>query len=909
MTLATRHPHRARRSLVAIFVTLVASVAPAQAQEVDGAQRSVRPGETQGLRTRRGQAVGSIETRYASTLLLPKSAEPVALHGRWNVIASADGRTLLTYGDPLFRHVRNELTLAIHRDGERRYALERPWLPGSRCDMDERGVTAIVGASQGADAEARLISPDGREVFRRTLASGFAHRSVTVSGDAILTHRVDSGGRTGQSSVVRIDAEGEHELCRMTVPCELIVLEDLFLLREGEALQLHDLDSGHVRWRVPVGLGASGLQSWRAIPERDAVVALSRALLRPGERAGPTQLVVLSLNTGAVRSVHDVPGTATHLEDPSAYLGWDGTTLTVERGDARAAFAWANRLGPPLPLQLASTTTPPTLSAATQLTATPLAPQTPIIPRLREPVWPLASGDRDVMIDFGTIHLLSWLQGFEYSHKGVDLNGRQSNGQLGDQVVAMRSGTIVDFETAPIPLDSYVIVEVPLSGGGSEWDAYLHTLPGPLLAGAPVTAGTPLGVVSLGGCWSDRLSHHLHIARMNNWQLMWGQGETTPYDHMIDPLGMFTAPGDTDPFQRLPRLADVDSEPGDFRVVDAANPRGPGMAFAWGSVDLVCEIADSKSSILGWGQGLYALGYWIEALTPGGADVRSASSPYALCRMDDHWYDGYVIPHHLVSIDHSIDQGGSQLCWDMAFSYFLTHATSDTGLAVDVDFDQHWGTDASLASQAPNGSDNGSFAAREIQEARFVDGTYRVHCLLEDRIHQVDEARDVTVDNFRPYLRRVQIVGSSTIERYDAEWSWDAAAGVLRMTPLDLVAETVDFDEDEDITISLTFSEPVVTPSIGIVPPLASGFVPALTEVPGSGGTQWTGVVPRAQTSAAADPGLHRLAIRCVDTNDTPIIATSSPAPRPAFFGKRTSAAPIVDATSLDVLHRFGIRP
>jgi hypothetical protein len=498
----------------------------------------------------------------------------------------------------------------------------------------------------------------------------------------------------------------------------------------------------------------------------------------------------------------------------------------------------------------------------------------------------MANGDHDVLHSFQNPFSFSF-----YFHEGVDLRG-----SLVD-VVAVRSGTVRYVNQNDS--GGNLLVEVQ-TANGVECDSYLHVIFDPWVAGDPIDAGDRVGVVN-DNYFSTLLHDHVHVNRFDGYA--GGNGYVTGRTNMLHPLALFPGAAERDP-QLLQAGPDDANEDGSVFRVTPNNQLTTALPYAYKAVELLLEADDRLSSTLYWNQGLVGVGYWVDSLAAGD-DVASAAQPYRLVRFDDAWRSSHANCDSLVSTamatgsaSFNVVFGPDNTGWTMLATYRLTKTSGFQGLGGQVSGMQSWVTDARTGTGSANGT--GGSTAREIQEARFVDGRYRVHALTEDLGGELDTAFDVVVDNFRPYLRSFRLLDAGLTELYRAEWTFDAGASQLVLargfsTPLDYELALGD-----TAVLELEFSEPMASATLAEITP-ALGPLPVLTSSQGPDErTIWSATLTITQLPARHH--LPRLFVSGTDLAGTTLYPFASGAPLTAPFNKRANATPITDPTE-DRLH------
>ena len=121
-----------------------------------------------------------------------------------------------------------------------------------------------------------------------------------------------------------------------------------------------------------------------------------------------------------------------------------------------------------------------------------------------------------------------------------------------------------------------------------------------------------------------------------------------------------------------------------------------------------------------------------------------------------------------------------------------------------------------------------------------------------------DHAKDVFVDNFRPYVKGVEIKSGANVV-YSATWNWTGSQ--LELVPSDPDdGITWKVSDEEDIAIEITTSEPMESLDITAIDPL--GWAPSAPQSVNTDKTVWTFVIPEAQFgTGGANAGKHVISI------------------------------------------------
>ncbi|MCO6478665.1 MAG: peptidoglycan DD-metalloendopeptidase family protein, partial [Phaeodactylibacter sp.] len=467
---------------------------------------------------------------------------------------------------------------------------------------------------------------------------------------------------------------------------------------------------------------------------------------------------------------------------------------------------------------------------------------TPSYPMIRKQLWPVHDGDHDILHSFGTpLDFNSTAGRRQYLHEGVDISAS------GKRVDAAQGGVVGAVNNPP-----------NINGGGLQIDVdwgppanneritYQHTVTDPAWnVGDTIAAGDDIGNVNTTFFGIATEANHVHWGTQNRNILL-----------------RYTAAADRDPNVSNPVVADINNDGEDFIVVDAAandhsNPRNP----AWGEVDFLVDAYDDMAANLNLMVNPHQLGYWIQSGVPGGENVRSAADPYSLVEFDfflpgpeanqfpQNAFVYWGLPADLQGVN----------TWQSCLTWILTNTRGADGAQANIDAGQFWKTDARIGAGAePNGSD--ADKARENQEARFPDGMYYVHILLNDFVNNGDFVRPVLVDNSRPYVKKVSVYSGLGLVSRD-EWIWDGTTGQLEIHPAAFEdASTFPAERTQDITIEIEFSEPMQTAAITSLTPksagtAALGVTPTLTSTqPENSRAVWKGVISNLDI---ADDGSH----------------------------------------------------
>ncbi len=531
----------------------------------------------------------------------------------------------------------------------------------------------------------------------------------------------------------------------------------------------------------------------------------------------------------------------------------------------------------------------------------PLAP-TAVTAQDDDPVWPIADGSTNVMTGFQSPEAT-----LRYFHEGLDL------GSTRQEVVAMRSGVVSFHESRFVGGTMVVQVQV---GDRIDADLYAHVLLDPWNVGDAIEAGDTIGVISDTYFDNPRfgpLADHVHLTRYRDYTGGTGIILRPPLPNILHPLDIFARPRYRDP-QLSPAEPEDGNNDGWVFAISRSGAKYNFITNAFGSVDLLVEATDRQSQTLVYNQCIVGIGYWIESLC-GGDHVRGPEAPYRLMRINEEWrpsvYDADALLPSIVLTRgrYILSQGSTVTGFPQLGTYIVTNTRGTTGRASEVDAEQYWRTDARVGTGTePNGK--GAMLALDIHEARFPDGRYRVHALVEDLIAETDTAFDLLVDNFRPYVEAVRVQRHDTREvLYDGRWHFDETDRLLRFRersiPGPVSISRPDGSEGDGVLIEIEFSEEMSDAAIVAIEP-AIGFVPVLTPKRGNA-RRWSGRIPRAALGPVNDQTRYQLQISGADLAGTTLFPLGTSSDKVLPIGKRSSANPTNNAT-LDTVHAVPLR-
>lgn len=495
--------------------------------------------------------------------------------------------------------------------------------------------------------------------------------------------------------------------------------------------------------------------------------------------------------------------------------------------------------------------------------------------------WPINNGSHNILYTHAQPITSG---GNDYFHGGTDISG------AGIRVDVARGGIVTAINNYA---GGTLEMDVDYGVDGIYQDMYLHTDIDPVLnATDNLVVGTQVGTIST--TYFDHTDkHHVH------WGLRWHN------------LAKFTNPADQDPNTTSPVVADTNGDGDDFIVVNAAandhtNPREP----AWGEVDFLVDAFDDMTPDNNNRAAPLVTGYWIQAGVPGGENVRNSTDYYRLLNFDMERtsYSGATGKEDDVFYDAlPADLQGANI-WGVYLTWIPTNAGGTDGTLANVDGNQFWKTDARKATGTePNGSD--ASKARENQEARFSDGTYFVHIMLEDFVNTSDTVRSVLVDNSRPYIKRVTVYSGLRIV-YQAQWVWDSGTAQLNIQPVTFdAAAAFTALRTQDITIEVEFSEPMQSATITSITPL--GGTPTLTSTqPAHARTIWKGLISNLDIADdGSDDGTHMITFDGNDLAGNPLLQIQNRNAMGANHHNRNAAGNLAGTAGTDTIHGFKIAP
>ncbi|MFN8549604.1 MAG: vWA domain-containing protein [Candidatus Eisenbacteria bacterium] len=294
--------------------------------------------------------------------------------------------------------------------------------------------------------------------------------------------------------------------------------------------------------------------------------------------------------------------------------------------------------------------------------------------------------------------------------------------------------------------------------------------------------------------------------------------------------------------------------------------------------------------------GCYNAGYWITAEHGVGEEVASAAQPNKM--FEGPGKDTITANDPLRAV--LIPAAPYKIDVNTNYHLVVSH--------VEGDSTRFWNTRAKKGSALNDGSDAPIAAVNS--EARFGDGRYQIHAKARDVV-AYGATRDsmVTVDNFRPFVRKV-VVRDDSGELYSGEWSFDGAEIVFQYADpdegmLDDQGNKRCADGQSDVVIEVTFSEGMQDAQMSAIEPL--GYTPTLSRMPAGQDTLWSATIPKAKLKTKREKaGRQILEIFGTDWANNDVRQISTPAAIDPDDNSRDGAV-MRGPSGIDELHRFAI--
>jgi hypothetical protein len=488
--------------------------------------------------------------------------------------------------------------------------------------------------------------------------------------------------------------------------------------------------------------------------------------------------------------------------------------------------------------------------------------------------------------------------GNQYFHEGIDIHGE--SGVDGEYVRAPVGGIVLEHGGSGSNIA--VLLQVYVNGGMKfiEFN-HLQNLRH-FDIGESVAVGEVIGFI--GRSWNT-LTNHTHLHYFDNYGDKIGS--------TINPLLLWNDPAYKDPQGNVPQVLDANGDGDKLKFKKTPNTPDffPDDGKVHNGVDIIAEAVDKQSSDAPW-QNPGRIGYFIEKFKNGNwvDAVKSAASPYIIFNSTIFYNSSSRIPNDGVVktiIDYRPEfmsqppNTPADYLFKQWFTYIVTNGKGNDGAIADLDSNQCWATDARNTVGTPNGYQKNYDQARIIDEAKFEDANYRVNIRLRDLTTPANPfQKEIKVDNFRPYAKKVTIKGSEL--DYAAHWIWDKDAGQLDLDLKDNQKKVCG-----EVTIRITMSEPMKDVKVAI-PSLE--FPETVAKViAGSDDKLWEIVIPEEYTKDKPE-GPHKVEINGVDKAGTELQGFADKGPKPGdFMEKRKldgSWIPGAGPTK-DVIHEFRV--
>lgn len=287
-----------------------------------------------------GAEVGALEEH--GTALRPAEGAAFAVAPFQHFVGSPDGRTFAAIGQPGMPEHPLVSELRIYRDGVEVARLAEPLHPDAGLTVAHDGRVGLVAhAPDALDAWfAAVWAADGALVARVDLPRGAQGRDPAFVGDALWlrTHGLWTEGVDG--GLLEI-ADGLRQL-EVPGALEWLPVAELgaAVVRTADSVQLVDLGSGAVRWRVDEVVRPLGPYAWTWVPAAHALAVVATDVQRRGAPVPPVRVVAFDAGTGDARGSFEVARRGVHprasAEGSGVRLVWrDGGAALVDLGGVR----------------------------------------------------------------------------------------------------------------------------------------------------------------------------------------------------------------------------------------------------------------------------------------------------------------------------------------------------------------------------------------------------------------------------------------------------------------------------------------------------------------------------------------------------------------------------------------------
>jgi hypothetical protein len=396
--------------------------------------------------------------------------------------------------------------------------------------------------------------------------------------------------------------------------------------------------------------------------------------------------------------------------------------------------------------------------------------------------------------------------GNAYLHEGVDIQGSQT---VGNECLKAPMGGMVTRVSGYNGVNLVIDFEVMINGVTRFIQFnHLDSIDPAIIANNSIEPGQKLGQIDhspAGFGWTTLMSHtHTH------W---YGTGSF--YGSTRNPFEIWNnTPSYKDPKNTRPIFQDMN---GDGKFVKYR--KGPHLTDYFpkdtvhNEVDIVVESVDKQSGDAPW-QTPKELMYFIqkkEDATWTDA-VKSQAGPFKLFDHVNFYNSAAGLPVNTALIGPMLDTAAAvkntaitNYTWTAFATYIVTNTKGVNGSFANMDENQCFASNARTSVGTDNGYANNYDKARCIEEAKFPDGIFRVGLTAADWNGSSPVTyKEFTVDNFRPFVKKVEmkVAGGSNIYSANFEWSTDKLK--FNKNTIDARAKC-----NKDLEIVVDMSEPM----------------------------------------------------------------------------------------------------
>jgi len=295
------------------------------------------PTDARPILSTRGRSMGWIHSQGKELRIEPNSGVPFDIPAFQDVRASADGSTLVAWGDPTAPEHPFDQVLRVYREGRLALRIDEPFSLGSSLTVAADGRFAIAGMRNFDRSQWEVVwSGEEDRLERQLLPPGKQARDPVFFGNGLLL-RVHGLRREGQDgSILHVDHTGVRTLLETPAALQLVGFpeQDRALVRSRRDITLID-SKGSVLWSRALVLRPVGLHAWTWWPEQNALAVLVSDVQRAGATIPPVRLVVLSASDGRLQA-ETVVTRRTPLTQ--ARLAAEKGQLAIEWGQAREIY-------------------------------------------------------------------------------------------------------------------------------------------------------------------------------------------------------------------------------------------------------------------------------------------------------------------------------------------------------------------------------------------------------------------------------------------------------------------------------------------------------------------------------------------------------------------------------------------